>query len=473
MSDLRAFLSAVRPVEATDDPVTRLAYSHDASPLALKSALGGSGYSVPGAVVFPADVAAVQHVVRAATATGVALVPFGAGSSIVGGALADHESVVVELKRLGGMRDFDPVSGLVTVGAGMNGQHLEDALAERGHTSGHYPQSLRSSTVGGWVAHRGIGTASTMYGAIEDLVAGLEVVLPSGELLQLFPRPRASTGPDLRQLFLGSEGAFGIVTSVTLRVRPVPEARRWVVLQFASFTEGLDFVRLFLRRGLRPAVVRLYDEAEAGAKFGLNGIAVLLLGCEGYAEETGWLANRLTLLGRGAGGHQGPGTVAEHWWATRLDTPGLLNSLRQAGGIADALEVSAPWSRLPAVYRAMGQAIVSSCAGLATDLVVQAHLSHAYIDGGNLYIIFSAIGRRGDLAHLYRKVVDMALTACAGAGGSLSHHHGIGSVRADLLALEIGDVGMGVLRSVRRALDPQMLFNPHKLTEGTLAGFGA
>jgi alkyldihydroxyacetonephosphate synthase len=277
----------------------------------------------------------------------------------------------------------------------------------------------------------------------------------------------------LRQVFLGSEGAFGIVTSATLRVRPVPEARRWVVLQFPSFPHGLEFVRLFIRRGLRPAVVRLYDEAEAGAKFGLSGTAVLLLGCEGYAEETDWLADRLAALGSKAGGDEGPVTLAERWWATRFDTPGLLNSLRQEGGIADALEVSAPWSRLPAVYRAMGQAIVTSCSGLATEVVLQAHLSHAYIDGGNLYIIFSAISGGGDLEGLYRQVVAAALTACARAGGSISHHHGIGSVRADLLPLEIGAVGVDLLSSVRRALDPQMLFNPHKLTEGTLAGFGA
>jgi alkyldihydroxyacetonephosphate synthase len=463
-----AFTRASEPVHTSTDPVDLLAYSHDVFPLALKAAGAGLAAARPDVIAYPHTPEEVQRVVRAARRSRLAIVPYGGGSGIVGGALPVRGGVVIETKALAGLIELDAVSGLATFGAGTNGQRLEDTLNELGFTSGHYPQSLRSSTLGGWIAHRATGTASTRYGGIEQLLAGLEVVLPSGDLLTLPAQPRTATGIDLRQLFLGAEGTMGIVVAATLRVSELPEARRWTVVSIPSFADGLAVVRLIVRSGLRPAVVRVYDALESADRFAPAGIdggrSVLLLSSEGDRQLVTWQARRFEQIARAAGGRIEPPVLAELWWASRFDTPALLRTLGEPTGIADALEVAAPWSRLAGVYDAMRDALTSSLDRGTGSTAVYGHSSHAYPDGANLYMIFHGHApTESEVGDVYWRAVGAALQACASSGGTISHHHGIGLGKARWLELEYGGAGLSVLRAVQAAVDPRRQFNPGKL----------
>jgi alkyldihydroxyacetonephosphate synthase len=377
------------------------------------------------------------------------------------------------MKGLAGLEAFDPISGLATVGAGTNGQRLEDALNERGFTCGHYPQSLRSSTVGGWIAHRATGTASTRYGGIEELVAGLQVVLPSGDLLDLRPEPRVASGIDLKQLFLGGEGTMGIVTSAALRIWELPEERLWSVSSYRSFADGLECIRRVVRASLRPAVIRLYDEMETAVRFGSAahaGRCVLILSSEGDAEAARWQAGQIQRISEAAGGQPEAEAYARAWWDTRFATAGLLGTIGRPGAIADALEVSAPWSRLHRVYLAMLDAMTAAMASTGELLAVYGHTSHAYPDGANLYMIFHGRTRSAsELPVLYEATLAAAFGACAAEGGSISHHHGIGHTKAPWLWLEYGTAGLELLRAVQRGVDPARLMNPGKLGDAERA----
>ncbi len=459
-------MAALGPDLVSSEAVTLLAYSHDAFPLALKVAGQGRAVYLPELVVFPRHVGHVVQAVRLAQDMGVPVVPYGGGSGIVGGALALRGGVVIDLKGLDGVGEIDTISRLVTVGAGVVGQRLEDHLNERGYTTGHYPQSLRSSTVGGWIAHRATGTASTRYGGIESLVAGMEVVLPTGDVLRLRTSPRSATGPDLKQLFLGGEGTLGIVTEATLRLWPVPGARRWLCYTFSLFDQALDVVRRIVQAGLRPAVVRLYDATESdlvNASGHTKGRCLLFLSCEGSHDAVEWECAQIEAMIPSTAVTLGP-APAEHWWSGRFNTPALLQTLQRSTGIADALEVSAPWSRLAEVYTSMRGAMLEALHVGNRSGTVYGHVSHTYVDGANLYMIFHGDAEGSEqVAALYAQVLKAAFVACTREGGSLSHHHGIGLGKAKWLALEYGREGVGVLQALQRALDPAAVFNPGKL----------
>jgi alkyldihydroxyacetonephosphate synthase len=294
------------------------------------------------------------------------------------------------------------------------------------------------------------------------------VVLPTGERLCLRPSPRGAAGPDLRQLFLGGEGTLGIVTRATLRIRPLPAARAWLVSVCPDFAAGLDTIRRTVQAEYRPAVVRLYD-AEEGAHLlesvpHAPGACLLLLSCEGEAEQVAWESAQIRKLVVAAGGTQIGTEPAEHWWAGRFNTAGLLHTLRAPLGIADALEVAAPWRALPDLYAAM-RADMRAALGLPDRPgAVYGHTSHAYLDGANLYMIFHGqAASAADVAPLYNRVLAAAFQACARHGGTLSHHHGIGLGKARWMELEYGAAGLGVLRAVQRALDPDGILNPGKI----------
>lgn len=449
------------------DPVDLLAYAHDASPLSLVAAREGHGAHLPDAVVWPRDARDVVAVVMAARARRIPIIPYGGGSGIVGGALPDRGGVVMDLKRLATIGDVDPISRYVTVGAGVNGQRLEDHLNERGWTTGHYPQSLRSSTVGGWIAHGAVGTASTRYGGIERLVAALEAVLASGEILELRPTPRASVGPDLRMLFVGGEGTLGIVTRATLRIRPLPGVRRWLSFAFPDFATGLDAMRGAIQADLWPTVARLYDQAETQHLLldpASEPRSLAILACEGDSDEVRRLTIRLTgRLERAGGVALGP-EPGERWWAERFGTGRLLRTLQLAGGIADALDVAAPWTSLARLHRDMRDSMLRAIEAAGAQGEVYGHASHFYPDGGNLYLIFRAEARApASVVELYGSILDAAFEACLRAGASYSHHHGIGLVKAPWFERQQGPVATGVVRAVQRALDPDGLLNPGKL----------
>lgn len=440
----------------------RIAYAHDASPIALKQAAIGQLPFLPGAIVWPSNVDEVSAVLRWAQEARVSVVPFGGGSGIVGGALASRVAITIDLKRLDRILEIDRTSLLARVQTGINGQILEDRLNARGYTLGHLPQSIRASTLGGWMAHRAAGVASTRYGKIEDIVQALQVVLPTGNVLQTRAIPRSSTGPNLDQLFLGSEGAYGIITEATLAIRPMPETRQWQAYAFATFDEAVDAIRQVIQGDRKPAIVRLYDPGESAPHLEHTDVpadsVLLLWGCEGPADLVAFELNGIRRICAGTALRDLGPKPGERWWDHRLSTAGLLTTLCEPAGIADALEITATWSALSPIYTAM-KADMETAAG--EHARVFGHVSHVYPTGGNLYMIFHAKARTPDaVPALYDRILEAAFTACQERGGSLSHHHGVGATKARWLPYEHGETGLHVMRAVQRILDPAGIMNP-------------
>lgn len=450
-----ALLEALVPIETSADPTVLRAYARDSHPLAIRASRGLSGLSgVPIVVVRPSDTDEVARVLRVAGAMSIPLVPYGGGSGIVGAALEDRPSIVLDTKRLAAVHDVDTVSMQVTVGAGILGGELERVLGGLGLTCGHIPQSLFSSTVGGWIAHRGAGQFSTKYGKIEELVVGLEVVLPDGTVLETRAVPASAAGPDLKRLFLGAEGTLGVVTRATLRVFPASDYRRHSSFAMEDMATGIDAARSILQRGYRPAVVRLYDELESRHVLSQpqhTGATLLVLD-EGDPALVDLTLAAAEQEAAAFGGQPLGSNVGETWLRTRFSTAGLLRTIRRDTAVADALEVANDYRRLASTYMAMADAM-RRASSLAVD--VYGHCSHFYHTGGNLYMIFHAEAERPeDVSALYQRIVDAALDACVRTGGSLTHHHGVGRSKLPAFRSELGEPGLRLWESVRAAVDP-------------------
>lgn len=460
-----ALTALLGPRWSTDDE-HRWAYARDASPLAVRDALAGRRAAVPIGVAWPQTTDEVAQVVRLAALHRVPVMPYGGGSGIVGGALVDRAVLVVDMKRMRRIRRIDPTSLLVTVEAGIIGSVLEEELVEHGLTTGHYPQSLHSSTVGGWIAHRGVGTFSSLYGRVEDLVLGLEVVLADSSVLSTRAVPASAAGPDLKRLFLGAEGTLGIVTAATMQVHHLAEAREPVAFTASSFPDALDFARRVVQAGYRPAVVRLYDAVETEDQFGALGLArtaclvfLLVEGTPTLVRTTVGETRRLAAVGGLAEIDGAP--VADHWLRHRFSTAGLCRTLGTPLGVADALEVAADWSRIGATYERMRTAMLGA---VGEGGRVYGHASHVYPSGANLYLIFHATAAHEEhVPDRYRAVLRAAMDACLASGGTITHHHGVGVLKAPWMTQELGTVGSRVLQSIKRALDPEASLNPGRL----------
>src|SRR5262249_41669266 len=339
----------------------------------------------PACVARPRNTAEVAAAVRTAQRHRVAIVPYGGGSGVLGGAVPPAGSVVIDLRAMDRLLAIDDTSLLASAQAGMVGGDYERALHARGYTSGHYPQSIERATLGGLVATRSAGQFSTRYGNIEDLLLGLEAVLPSGDTLRLAPVPRASTGPSLRELFLGSEGTLGIVTEVTMRLFPLPERRQVESFVLPSMAAGLDLIRRVVRVGWRPAVLRLYDAIETARTFNAWAPAdacLLLVVCEGPAAMAD---AELAAVSAAAGGARRLGAApVEHWLDHRNTVPSW-DFFLDREMMVDTIEIAAAWDRVAALY----DAVVARLGSVPGMLAASAHSSHSYAQGTNLYITFA------------------------------------------------------------------------------------
>jgi alkyldihydroxyacetonephosphate synthase len=440
----------------------RLLRSKDRWPEAGKWSAADQNRHLPAAVLAPSTVEEVAEVLKAAQAEGISVVPFGAGSGVVGGVVNSGSFVSLDLGRLTGPPVFDDERGEVTAGAGMLAADLEAALNARGRRIPHYPQSLALASVGGLVATKSSGTFSSKYGNIEDLLVALEVVLADGTIIRTRAVPRSSTGPAIAQLFVGSEGTLGVITSVTLRTFPLARASRFRGVAFNKLADGLATVRALTDAGITPAVIRLYDADEAAHLYERAGVpgegrALLIVGHDGHeavaaAEEAVSLSvaadHRGTDLGAGPG---------ETWERTRFDASWLERGNAGETRIADAIEVSAAWPELEGLHSKVLKAM---------DPYVDkayAHYSHFYPNGGAVYFIFFTTGKdREETLQRYRQAWDAALRTVIGAGGSVSHHHGVGEARKDWMSREHG-TGLQILERVKAALDPAGVLSPGKL----------
>lgn len=457
----------------TSDPVATDTHAHDWWPRLLMRRRAGESLPLPDAVVIPADRGELEAVVRWCATHRVALVPYGAGTGVCGGAAPVAGAITVDLRRLNTILELDEVSGTVTVEPGAIAQSLENHLAHRGWTLGHFPSSIHCSTIGGFLAIRSAGQTSSAHGKLEDAVIGLEVLLADGSTFVAKPVPQSSSGPDLKRLFLGGEGTTGIITQATMRLLPAPEVTHDRGFLVPDLRSGLDAIRAVVRRGVTPTVVRLYDETDTALVFGGRGLEVpsgclLVTGAEGDAEVAAFVDRVATETILATGARDLGREPGEHWRAHRHDMSYRFAEYFKPGGAfgdavtLDTMEVAGTWSALPGLYDAVRAALAEH-----VDLVV-AHVSHVYTTGASIYFTLGAVNDGDEEAALrrYDAAWEAGQRAAMAAGGSISHHHGIGLLRAPYLPEELGDIGFSVLARVKGALDPDGLLNPGKLGLG-------
>jgi alkyldihydroxyacetonephosphate synthase len=432
-------------------------------PLAMTWALDGQVPGRAAVVVRPTTTEQVATILRLCSEHHVPITAAGGRSGVVGASVPVHGGVVLDTTGMAGLVDVDDASLTIEVLPGTFGDELEAELREaHGLTLGHWPQSVAISTVGGWLACRSAGQLSTRYGKIEDMVVGLEVVLADGTVVRTGGAPRAAVGPDLNQLFVGSEGTLGVITRAWLRCHPVPPADARAAYGFPTMEAGLDACRRILRRGATPAVLRLYDPTESQRSHGTD-LAVLLV----YDEaEPALLDATMSIAAEecAAATALDPALV-EGWFHHRNDVSAL-EALTRKGFVVDTMEVAGPWSALPQIYAD----VITALGAVEHNLAASAHVSHSYGDGACLYFSFAGRPPADQKDAYYVAAWDAAARATLAAGGVLSHHHGVGLHRSRFMHEALG-AGLGVLAAVKAALDPAGVLNPGKL--GLPDPFGA
>jgi alkyldihydroxyacetonephosphate synthase len=441
----------------------------------------GDASDAPDAVVLPGTTEETAAVLAACSERSVAVVPFGGGTSVVGGLAGmdpdDRPSIALDLGRMSSLQSLDVPSSLATVGPGMRGPALEEALGRHGLTFGHLPQSWEFATVGGYAATRSAGQASTGVGRFDDLVERLVLATPSG-VLEIGHPPASAAGPDLLGLALGSEGTLGVITELTLRVRPKPTASAYEGWSFRSWAAGLAALQRLARHDLLPDVVRLSDADETRANLlmasGAGATALrgtlrargrvdgcqLVLGWEGLPTIV-----RARIKAAGSVLREGDAVrlgrrVGESWKRHRFEGPYLRDRLMDAGLLVETLETAATWSALPTVYDAVRRALRESLSRKGHRPLVMTHVSHGYPTGASLY--FTVLADRDDALPIQQwlSAKRAATDALLAAGGTLTHHHAVGADHRPWLEREIGPLGVEVLHGVKARLDPQGVCNP-------------
>jgi alkyldihydroxyacetonephosphate synthase len=466
VDDALASLSERLPDGAiSTDPDDLRSRSRDWWTLGMLREVRGDPVALPLAVVFPGTTEEVAVVMAWADETRTPVVARGGGSSVTGAAQPNAGAIVLDLTRMNAILDVDSESQTVTVQAGANGADLEAELNAGHHlTLGHYPQSIAISTVGGWIAASSAGQASAGYGAIEDRLLGLTAVLAGGQVVSLRTVPRSASGPDLRRLLVGSEGAFAVVTEATLACAPMPPGYTWESLMFDTFDGCMHGLRDALRTDAHPLIVRGYDETDAALNLGAAGHAGGCAAIVGFASDAPGLGERRRAVRDAATANGGRGVEAgygEHWLQHRNDAVAtylrIMGPERSFGpGVAvDTIEVAGVWRGLPQLYTRVRAGLLEHAD------VVGCHLSHVYPSGSSLYFTFLIRAQDDRAAEpRYLAAWDGGVRAALAEGGTMSHHHGVGRIRAPYLADELGPGGTEMLRRVKAGLDPNGILNP-------------
>jgi alkyldihydroxyacetonephosphate synthase len=446
----------------------------------------GEPEGAPDAVVYPTSAAQVRAVLELCASHSVAVVPFGGGTSVVGGVAplrGAHEAVIaLDLRDLAALRGLDRESLTVTAQAGMRAAALERELAGRGLTLGHFPQSFEYVSLGGCAATRSAGQASTGNGRFEEMVLGVSLASPAGDL-SLAAVPASAAGPELRRLLIGSEGTLGVVCELTLRVRPAPAARIYEGAFFTDFSAGVQALRALAQQHAAPTVARLSDEAETAmslAQAGAGGVkgrlgqaylsargyrggCLAILGFEGDAETAAYARVRARRIVRDYEGLTVGGSPGRAWQHQRFAAPYLRDDLLTYGVLVETLETATSWSNLERLHRKVGEAISQALREQGTPGLVLCHVSHLYETGASLYFTFIARQREGREIEQWRAVKRAASEAIVAGGGTITHHHAVGRDHAQWLEREVGVEGVAVLTALKRELDPAGIMNPGKL----------
>lgn len=484
----------------------RLSYARDANP---KSALRfhfGQIEKLPDIVVWPSSDEQIQKLVKLAATFKVPIIPYGGGSGVCGGTLPVFGGMVIDMKKMRHVLDIDTTHLKVRVQTGIMGQHLEDALNQKGFTLGHFPSSIKCATLGGYLASRSAGQQSSRYGKIEDMVLSLKVITGAAEILET--RSTAQSGEeDLANVFLGSEGTLGLITEASLRIYPLPPKKLYCSYLFGDMKTAMEATRRIMQSGIRPSIVRVYDELDSllffggfpqsqnlakkiisyvpswlkssSVKLSLEGLKKVLLvprgiqgitkvlsqGClvvvilEGHEkiinEEKKTLHEISSLLeARDLGSEP-----ALYWMEHRYGVAFKASPLFNAGFLCDTVEIAFPWEKAQALYTQILKAI-------SPYAMVMGHLSHAYQDGGSLYFTFITPLKGEKRSHkIYELIWQKAMQACQKEGGVISHHHGIGRIRAKFMVEEWGELGIAFYKRLKKKFDPDGILNPGKLLE--------
>ncbi len=428
----------------------------------------------PDAVLLPGDEDQIAAILRLCGQRSIAVVPFGGGTSVVGGLdplRGEFKAVIsLDLRRLNELHSLDEVSGEAELGAGVTGPEAERLLGERGFSLGHFPQSFQFATIGGFAATRSSGQDSAGYGRFNDMVRGLRAVTPAG-VLDLGRAPESAAGPDLRQLLVGSEGVFGIITRVRVRVHPAPAAARYEAWSFPDFATGAEALRAVTQTGTGPTVIRLSDEAETGVNLAtadsigensITGGCLAITVFEGTKEHVESRHAETAALMTARGGTSLGEAPARAWEHGRFNAPYLRDSLLSAGALCETLETATNWSNIPALKAAVTEALTTALAETGTPALVLCHISHVYPTGASLYFTVVA-GQRGNPIEQWRKAKTAASDAMVRTGATITHHHAVGADHRSWMRDEVGDLGVQVLRAVKATLDPAGILNPGKL----------
>ncbi|MGB8407964.1 MAG: FAD-binding oxidoreductase [Mycobacterium sp.] len=428
----------------------------------------------PDAILLPASEEQVEQILGYCSRSRIAVVPFGGGTSVVGGldpVRGEFSAVVsLDLRRLNRLVSLDKESGEAELEAGVTGPQAEELLGAQGFSLGHFPQSFQFATIGGFAATRSSGQNSAGYNRFDDMVRGLTVITPAG-VLDLGRAPASAAGPDLRQLIIGSEGTFGVITRVRVRVHPVPEVTRYEAWSFPDFATGAAALRSVAQTGTGPTVIRLSDEVETGINLATTesiGEQRVTGGClavtlfEGTEAHTQSRHDETRAVLTAQGGISLGEAPARAWEHGRFGAPYLRDSLLSAGALCETLETATNWSNLPALKAAVTEALTTSLQESGTPALVMCHISHVYPTGASLYFTVVA-GQRGNPIEQWRAAKAAASDAMVRCGATITHHHAVGADHKPWMTAEVGELGVQVLHAVKQVLDPAGILNPGKL----------
>lgn len=473
------------------DPRTRLLHGFGRSYKDLIRIRLGNVIAPPDVVVYPAGHDQVRAVIDIAGRYAAAVVPYGGGTSVVGGLEQEpdiHPLICVDLARMNRILELDKESLVVKAEAGILGPDMEEALNRQGLTLGHFPQSFEFSTLGGWIATRGAGHKSTRYGKIEDMVLALRMVSPAGDI-QTPQAPHPAAGGDPASLLVGSEGAFGIITEADMKVRSLPDSSWFGAFLFPNFHSGMDAIREIMAKGLTPATIRLSDAVETSALMAeaaskkkgwfhqtllkqllprylhwkgieMNRVCLLIIMGEGLPAEIKYEKKTVSRIIEAHGGVSAGASPARAWHETRYQTPYLRDELITAGLMTETLETSVTWNRLEKLQESVRTALEEALAWSGVRGVVMAHLSHAYPEGANIYFTFMASIIKDHEEEQWHRAKVAATRAIIDGGGALSHHHGVGRDHKPWLEEFCGSNFYHLMKAAKSELDPLAILNP-------------
>ena len=492
-----AFLAAIQAGlgdgQIVDDKKSRLVHAAGKSFRDLWLMRHGQVQFAPDCVVYPDTEEDVALVVRAAHEHGVVLVPFGGGSNIAGCLVPSDRGgrmvVSLDMCRMHRVLEVDRYSLTARIQPGVYGQHLEDQLAEHGVTLGHFPDSFLHSTLGGWVATRSAGMQSDIYGKIEDMVISLRMVTPSGTIITRTV-PKSSNSIDIKHLCIGSEGILGVITEVVVQVHHKPEKEDWYGWLFPDFKSGLDAIHECHRGDCMPTVTRLNDPKKTALSFAFKhpktGIkdkiakafkwyignvkkidfkqcCLMVVKYEGTPQAFNRIKNRVTAIYKK---HRGVCLGAEpgrSFAKVKFDFPHLRDYVMDRSIMADVSETATTWDNLRTLHESGLADVEQAIKDTGVDAWVGCHLSHSYRTGASLYFTFGCLQREGREIEQYLYVKKAAEDAFMKNGGTLSHHHAVGTEHLPWVEEDLSPTGLKAVKALKAGLDPNDIMNPGKI----------